>query len=172
MRYNYFLVRCQSEIEADVEGSELGIVRKDVQDFVGGNFKPAPGVETICLFPKNSAKLATTGEKTELLVGMENVGESPLNIIAIEASVHLPFDHHMLVQNLTAQASVSDGESSRNLSKVMIGGLFLSKWNLTGLTEAKRLLEEAVVLPLWMPEYFQLLEIAQVPDEHDMRFTA
>ncbi|KAB1997590.1 hypothetical protein ERO13_D12G033100v2 [Gossypium hirsutum] len=28
---------------------------------------------------------------------------SPLNIIAIEASVHLPFDHRMLVQNLTAQ---------------------------------------------------------------------
>ncbi|KAA3462857.1 translocon-associated protein subunit alpha-like isoform X1 [Gossypium australe] len=97
------VVRCQSEIEADVEGSELGIVREDVQDFVGGNFKPAPGVETICLFPKNSAKVAPAGEKTELLVGMENVGESPLNIIAIEASVHLPFDHRMLVQNLTAQ---------------------------------------------------------------------
>ncbi|KAL1120862.1 hypothetical protein V6Z11_D01G193400 [Gossypium hirsutum] len=36
---------------------------------------------------------------------------SPLNIIAIQASVHLPFDHRMLVQNLTAQtfnkASVS-----------------------------------------------------------------
>ncbi|KAG4168672.1 hypothetical protein ERO13_A12G039300v2 [Gossypium hirsutum] len=28
---------------------------------------------------------------------------SPLNIITIEASVHLPFDHRMLVQNLTAQ---------------------------------------------------------------------
>lgn len=56
------VVRCQSEIEADVEdvedveGSELGIVREDVQDFVGGSFKPAPGVETICFFPKNSAK--------------------------------------------------------------------------------------------------------------------
>ncbi|GAQ87424.1 AAA-type ATPase family protein [Klebsormidium nitens] len=30
------------------------------------------------------------------------------------------------------------------------------KWDhIAGLTEAKRLLEEAVVLPLWMPEYFQ-----------------
>ena len=26
-----------------------------------------------------------------------------------------------------------------------------------GLTDAKRLLEEVVVLPLWMPEYFQLI---------------
>lgn len=31
------------------------------------------------------------------------------------------------------------------------------RWeHIAGLTEAKRLLEEAVVLPLWMPEYFQV----------------
>lgn len=27
--------------------------------------------------------------------------------------------------------------------------------NIAGLKEAKRLLEEAVVLPLWMPDYFK-----------------
>lgn len=33
------------------------------------------------------------------------------------------------------------------------------RWDdVAGLTEAKRLLEEAVVLPLWMPEYFQVAE--------------
>lgn len=32
------------------------------------------------------------------------------------------------------------------------------RWDdVAGLTEAKRLLEEAVVLPLWMPEYFQVI---------------
>lgn len=32
------------------------------------------------------------------------------------------------------------------------------RWeDVAGLTEAKRLLEEAVVLPLWMPEYFQVM---------------
>lgn len=31
------------------------------------------------------------------------------------------------------------------------------RWeDVAGLNEAKRLLEEAVVLPLWMPEYFQV----------------
>lgn len=31
------------------------------------------------------------------------------------------------------------------------------RWeHIAGLSEAKRLLEEAVVLPLWMPEYFQV----------------
>lgn len=34
------------------------------------------------------------------------------------------------------------------------------RWDdVAGLSEAKRLLEEAVVLPLWMPEYFQVLII-------------
>ncbi|KAB2045809.1 hypothetical protein ES319_D01G187500v1 [Gossypium barbadense] len=95
---------CQSEADVDVaeavEGGELGIVGEDFQDFGDGNFGPAPGVETVCVFLKTSAKLVVAGEETELLVGMENV-----------ASVHLPFDHRMLVQNLTAQtfnkASVS-----------------------------------------------------------------
>lgn len=33
-------------------------------------------------------------------------GESTLNVIAIRASVHLPFDHKLLVQNLTAQVNL------------------------------------------------------------------
>lgn len=34
------------------------------------------------------------------------------------------------------------------------------RWDdVAGLSEAKRLLEEAVVLPLWMPEYFQVIQI-------------
>ncbi|XVE48909.1 hypothetical protein DITRI_Ditri01bG0039600 [Diplodiscus trichospermus] len=102
------VARCQSEGEADVaeavEGGDLGIVGEDVQDFGDGNFGPAPGVEIVSVFPKNSAKLVLAGEETQLLVGMENVGELPVNVIAIKASVHLPFDHRMLVQNLTAQA--------------------------------------------------------------------
>ncbi|KAK8625152.1 hypothetical protein V6N13_090028 [Hibiscus sabdariffa] len=109
------VARCQSGAEVDVaeavDGGDLGIVGQDVPDFDGESFGPAPGVETVCVFPKNSAKLVVAGEETELLVGMENVGGAPLNIIAIQASVHLPYDHRMLVQNLTAQtfnnASVS-----------------------------------------------------------------
>jgi hypothetical protein len=35
----------------------------------------------------------------------EKIGEATVNVIAIKASVHLPFDHSLLVQNLTAQVS-------------------------------------------------------------------
>ncbi|MBA0683074.1 hypothetical protein Goari_024750, partial [Gossypium aridum] len=116
--------RCQSEAEADIAeavegGGELGIVGEEAQDFGSGNFDSAPGVETLFLFPKNSAKLVSAGEETELLVGVENVGESPVNVIAISASVHLPFDHRMLVQNLSAQFSHSCSNwSMRNYSAV------------------------------------------------------
>ena len=33
-------------------------------------------------------------------------GELGVNVIAIKASVHLPYDHRMLVQNLTAQVII------------------------------------------------------------------
>ncbi|XP_056160793.1 translocon-associated protein subunit alpha isoform X2 [Syzygium oleosum] len=89
--------------EAADEGGELGIVGEDVQEFGDENFSPAPGVNTVCVFPKNSAKLVPAGEEAELLVGLKNDGDLDVNVIAIKASVHLPFDHRMLVQNLTAQ---------------------------------------------------------------------
>nr|XP_016456301.1 PREDICTED: translocon-associated protein subunit alpha-like [Nicotiana tabacum] len=103
------VARCQSDPDTEVvegteEGTDIGIVGEDVQDFSSESFNPAPGVETVCVFPKNPSKSVTAGEESELLVGMKNDGESRLNIIAIQASVHLPVDHRYLVQNLSAQA--------------------------------------------------------------------
>lgn len=55
------MARGQSESDAEVsetveESSDLGIVGEDVQDFGDGNFSPAPGVDTVSVFPKNSAR--------------------------------------------------------------------------------------------------------------------
>ncbi|KAL3515023.1 hypothetical protein ACH5RR_021925 [Cinchona calisaya] len=91
-------------VESSDEVSDLGIVGDDVQDIGGGSFSPAPGVETVCVFPKNPSKLVTAGEEGELLIGVQNDGESSLNVIAIHASVHLPYNHQYLVQNLSTQA--------------------------------------------------------------------
>lgn len=57
----YFLVaRCQSDSEEAVqtteEASDIGIVGDDVQDFSDATFTSAPGIDTISVFPKNSAK--------------------------------------------------------------------------------------------------------------------
>ncbi|GMY05525.1 translocon-associated protein subunit alpha-like [Fagus crenata] len=102
------VARCQldSEVEATEavdEVADLGFVGEDVQDFGDGSYSPAPGVDTISVFPKNSAKSVTAGEETDLLVGVKNDGEATLNVIAIKASIHLPFDHRLQVQNLTVQ---------------------------------------------------------------------
>ncbi|XP_051138427.1 translocon-associated protein subunit alpha-like [Andrographis paniculata] len=97
---------CEPDPDADVESSEvakdLGIVGDDVL-YDDGNFSPAPGVETTCLFPKNPSKLVVAGEESELLVGLKNDGESNIKVIAVQASVHLPYDHKYIIQNLTAQ---------------------------------------------------------------------
>ncbi|KAL6213146.1 hypothetical protein ACLB2K_012593 [Fragaria x ananassa] len=104
------VARGESDSEADSvsevvgENSDLGTVGDEEQDFVDTSYSPAPGIETICVFPKNRAKTVAAGEQTELLVGLRNDGESSLNVIAVKASVHLPFDHNLLVQNLTALA--------------------------------------------------------------------
>ncbi|KAD7478943.1 hypothetical protein E3N88_02079 [Mikania micrantha] len=71
------------------EGVDVG---RDAQDFGLGNFTPAPDVETL---------LVVAGQETELLIGMKNMGEQSVNVLAVHASVHLPFDHQMLVQNLS-----------------------------------------------------------------------
>ncbi|KAL9688961.1 hypothetical protein QQ045_033390 [Rhodiola kirilowii] len=103
------VVRSESESDPDLdivepaEGGDIGIVGEDVHDFIEETFSAAPGIETITVFPKNVGKLVTAGEETELLVGLENNGGTNLNVISIKASVHLPYDHRLLVQNLTAQ---------------------------------------------------------------------
>ncbi|GAU39958.1 hypothetical protein TSUD_61470 [Trifolium subterraneum] len=101
------VARCQSDSDEGTtteDASDIGIVGDDVQDFDGiGTFSSAPGIDTISVFPNNIAKLVKAGEETELLVGLKNYGESSLNVVAIKASIHLPVDHRLLVQNLTAQ---------------------------------------------------------------------
>ncbi|KAI3515268.1 hypothetical protein L1887_14091 [Cichorium endivia] len=112
---SFFLqvARCQSDSDSEdaelvaetvEEGGDLGIVDDDVQDFGAGNYSPAPGVETVCVFPKNPSKVVVAGQETELLIGMKNEGDQNVKVLAVHASVHLPFDHRMLVQNLTTQA--------------------------------------------------------------------
>ncbi|KAL5053859.1 hypothetical protein RYX36_034541 [Vicia faba] len=102
------VVRCQLDETAENVGevSDIGIVgdeSDEAQDFSDEGFPSAPGIKTICVFPKNIARLVKGGEEAELLVRLKNDGQSSLNAVSIKDSVHLPFDHQLLVQNLTLQ---------------------------------------------------------------------
>nr|GEY56023.1 translocon-associated protein subunit alpha-like [Tanacetum cinerariifolium] len=81
-----------------------GIVGDEAQDFGVGTYNSAPGVETVCVFPKNIGKLVVAGQETEVLIGLKNEGEQNVKVLAIHSSVHLPYDHRMLVQNLSTVA--------------------------------------------------------------------
>ncbi|KAL6545978.1 hypothetical protein OROGR_009852 [Orobanche gracilis] len=103
------VARCEPDPDAEVfesaeEGGDLGIVGDEVQDFGSGSFNPAQNVITTCVFPKNPLKVVVAGEESELLVGLKNDGESNIDVIAIQASLHLPYDRQYLIQNLSAQA--------------------------------------------------------------------
>ncbi|KAM6543225.1 hypothetical protein CsatB_007672 [Cannabis sativa] len=57
-----FRSRAQSSAEDEAasetvdESSDLGIVGEDVQDFGDEIFNTAPGIDTVSVFPKNSAR--------------------------------------------------------------------------------------------------------------------
>jgi translocon-associated protein subunit alpha len=103
--------RCESAEDAAaaevVEGGDLGIVGDETQVSGDSTYGPAPNVNTICIFPKNPGKVVPTGEVTELLVGVHNEGESAMLVHAVYATLHLPFDHRMSIQNLTVQEVVN-----------------------------------------------------------------
>lgn len=106
------VARSQSDPDSDnaelvaetVEEGAVGNVGDEAQDFGVGNYNPAPGVETVCVFPKNIGKLVVAGQETEVLIGLKNEGEQNVKVLAIHSSVHLPYDHRMLVQNLSTVA--------------------------------------------------------------------
>ncbi|KAM3212738.1 hypothetical protein ACQJBY_065658 [Aegilops geniculata] len=104
------VARAQSQSEEDaamqevVDGADLGYVGDDTPVSSEEPLSPAPGVETVCVFPKNAGKIVPAGEETELLVGLQNEGESTLNVVAVHSTLHLPYDHKMYGQNLTVQS--------------------------------------------------------------------
>ncbi|CAN8283747.1 unnamed protein product [Cochlearia groenlandica] len=90
-----------SSLVDDVVGEHSDSSVDEDVDHVFDNLVSAPGVDTVFVFPHNTNKLVPAGEETELLVALRNDGKSSLGVMGIRATVHLPYDHKLLVQNLT-----------------------------------------------------------------------
>ncbi|BBN15589.1 translocon-associated protein subunit alpha [Marchantia polymorpha subsp. ruderalis] len=94
----------EEEVGGAADGGEVGLVDEEVDEFFSGDsLGSAPGVETVFHFPKNTEKMITAGESAEIIVGLRNSGEVPLKVTSVRASINLPFDHRIFVQNFTAQ---------------------------------------------------------------------
>lgn len=64
---------------------------------------PAPGIETVYLFPSFPDKVIPAGQLTELVVGLSNGGESELKVHGIRGVLVHPIDFNIVVQNFTLQ---------------------------------------------------------------------
>lgn len=69
--FHLIVARCQSDSgdadtevvgEAGDDNNEVGIVGEDAQDYATTDLGPAHGVDTVCVFPKNSARCEFTAE--------------------------------------------------------------------------------------------------------------
>ncbi|XP_024376631.2 translocon-associated protein subunit alpha isoform X2 [Physcomitrium patens] len=76
---------------------------KPSEKFVEANVKASPGVQTSSYFPKNPLKVVKPGERTQVDIDVINDGQAPLKVIYTRASIHLPHDHRLIVQNFTVQ---------------------------------------------------------------------
>lgn len=94
---------CQSDSEdSGFEVSDVVQEENETEEVFGLELTSAPGIETLCVFPNNRAKIIKAGTETEVLVGIKNDGQSNADIVEVKGSLHLPFDQKPLVQNLTA----------------------------------------------------------------------
>ncbi|KAH7436523.1 hypothetical protein KP509_05G024200 [Ceratopteris richardii] len=67
--------------------------------FEDSDAQPAPGVDTVVYFPNNPDKSIRAGEKTEILVGISNHGDSDLHVNTVKGSLHVSYDHRYKVQD-------------------------------------------------------------------------
>eukprot|EP00270_Netrium_digitus_P019689 TRINITY_DN7827_c1_g1_i2.p1 TRINITY_DN7827_c1_g1~~TRINITY_DN7827_c1_g1_i2.p1 ORF type:complete len:297 (+),score=66.09 TRINITY_DN7827_c1_g1_i2:137-1027(+) len=67
----------------------------------------APGISTAIVFPKYYVKggipSIPAGQNTELVIGLQNAGESDVKVLAIRGTLHFPLDFRYIVQNFTLQ---------------------------------------------------------------------
>jgi translocon-associated protein subunit alpha len=88
---------------------------------VEANLKVAPGVEASAFFPKNPSKVVKAGEPTQVDIDISNDGAASLKVAYVRATLHLPHDHRLIVQNFTVQ---EDSSIVSTGSKASINYLF------------------------------------------------
>ncbi|MCO5570061.1 hypothetical protein L7F22_023775 [Adiantum nelumboides] len=78
------------------------LIANSAQEYSDVELVPARGVHTVYFFPKDADKSIPAGEEAEVIVGISNHGDLPLNVHSIWASLHLAYDQRYQIQNFTA----------------------------------------------------------------------
>ncbi|KAH8947579.1 hypothetical protein BDL97_11G049800 [Sphagnum fallax] len=86
------------------DGGQVGVVDDQISDVPANDLLgPASEVDTVFYFPHNPTKSVGAGEPAEILLGISNNGDEALKVVFIQASLNLPYDHRIHVQNFTVQ---------------------------------------------------------------------
>eukprot|EP00271_Cylindrocystis_brebissonii_P011829 TRINITY_DN29797_c0_g1_i1.p1 TRINITY_DN29797_c0_g1~~TRINITY_DN29797_c0_g1_i1.p1 ORF type:complete len:287 (+),score=77.25 TRINITY_DN29797_c0_g1_i1:117-977(+) len=97
-----------SDSEADSTSDKTDVVHVEGEDGEGIlnedlMYGPAPGIETVAVFPTNPDKVFPAGQLSSLIVGLRNGGSSDVVVKSIKGGIVYPIDFRVVVQNFTTQ---------------------------------------------------------------------
>lgn len=85
----------EAEVEEEEEEVQLTHILTDLPE-------EADGVTTTYVFPDNPALVLTSGQSVEILCGLHNQGDMPLNVTQVAGSLNSPLDFRVYIQNWTS----------------------------------------------------------------------
>jgi translocon-associated protein subunit alpha len=112
-----FVVRGQDATEQ--EASSGDVKEEAVAEVV---LSASPTVSTVFVFPEFPNRELVLGKEVEVLFGLSNSGDSPVNVTSISASLRYPSDWRYFIQNYTqveVSVTVKPGEQHSFLYRFM-----------------------------------------------------
>ncbi|XP_024398118.1 translocon-associated protein subunit alpha [Physcomitrium patens] len=99
-----FVIPVSSSEDPEPQTSEETIDEPVKESFTEDKYiGAAPGVVAAVYFPKNLNNVVKAGEPTQVLINITNDGAGPMQVQYVRASLHLPHDHRVIIQNFTVQ---------------------------------------------------------------------
>jgi len=102
----FAVVAVFAEEEAEVEAEDLAEDEEEEDENVHYlTDMPEPSPDVICngVFPKFDGARLPMGEVADVIVGLVNRGQEPMNVTSIAGSINSPFDFGYYIQNFTGQ---------------------------------------------------------------------
>lgn len=104
----------------------------------------------------SKASISQSVSKSQNQKSKNSIGNKSDQDSRTSASPAIPSDTTKKYSDLAKEKGLADIELIESIEREIVEGKVNVRWeSIAGLTESKHLLQEAVVLPLWMPDYFR-----------------
>jgi len=95
------LLFAQDASEGGTPNAEKTTEKEVVQEII---LTSSPHVSCTYIFPESPNEEFIIGNTVEILLGLSNTGEAPINVTSVSASLRYPTDWRYFIQNFTRQA--------------------------------------------------------------------